>query len=71
MYVTGPGHTYCWGKAYPNITIFCPNVINSRQDYPLINDVPLDMTNNETYEVLFDFLDEMSSLFRDQYMHLG
>jgi hexosaminidase len=68
----GPGHTYAFGKSHPEIIVNCSNVINKGYfGFPYIDDVPFDMTKNETYEVLFDFLGDMLELFPDPYIHLG
>jgi len=66
-----PGHSYSWGNAYPNIVVMCPNTIYTRTGYPLINDVPLDMTNNQTYDIVRDVIADVSNTFSDKCIHLG
>lgn len=39
--------------------------------YPNINDACFDMTNSRTYEVFGDVLTELSSVFPDDFLHLG
>lgn len=36
-----------------------------------INNIPLDPTNEHTYDVLKGFLMEMTTLFPDEFLHLG
>jgi len=38
---------------------------------PNVNNVPLDMTNPNVYEVVETILGEMRKLFKDQYFHHG
>lgn len=66
-----PGHSYSWGHAYPDITLTCSNLIQRGKDYPRINNVPLDMTNPNTYQIVNDVIKEVSALFPDQFLHLG
>jgi len=60
-----PGHAASWGKAYPNITTYCPTLMAN------INNIPLDPSNPFTFQVLEGFLGDMVSRFPDQTMHLG
>jgi hexosaminidase len=70
--VDTPGHTYSWGRAFPNIIANCSKYISSRSiTYPQINSIPLDLTKDETYEVLKDVLQETAVLFKDEFIHLG
>jgi len=60
-----PGHAASWGRAYPNITVYC-------QDYESnVNNIPLDPTQPFTYQLVQNFLLEMATLFPDAYVHLG
>jgi hexosaminidase len=61
-----PGHAASWGVGYPTIVAQCPPSLSGN-----INNVPLNPTQNLTYEVLSGLLTDMSALFPDQYMHLG
>jgi hexosaminidase len=60
-----PGHSASWGKGDPSLTVSCP------QYQANINNIPLDPTQPHTYQVLTEFLSEMSSLFIDNTLHLG
>lgn len=69
--IDNPGHTYSWGKAYPQIIALCEKFIQSSPTYPEIDSVPLDITNPLTAQVVADVLKEAAQLFPDQYIHLG
>jgi hexosaminidase len=59
-----PGHAASWGKGY-NITVYCPHW-NSN-----INNIPLDPSNPQTFEILDGFLTEMAGRFADDFFHVG
>eukprot|EP01122_Echinamoeba_exundans_P010082 TRINITY_DN3680_c0_g1_i1.p1 TRINITY_DN3680_c0_g1~~TRINITY_DN3680_c0_g1_i1.p1 ORF type:complete len:476 (+),score=89.74 TRINITY_DN3680_c0_g1_i1:513-1940(+) len=69
--IDNPGHTYSWGKGYPQIIALCEKLIQSSNTYPEINSVPLDITNPLTAQVVADVLTEAASMFPDEYIHLG
>jgi len=52
-----PGHSLSWGKGYPELLVPGCNVLNPITNY--------------TYELIEGFLTEMSTLFPDNYIHLG
>ena len=62
-----PGHSASWGFGIPNITANCPKVSEKN-----INNVALNPTNPQTYEVMKAVIDQMmQSGFSDQYYHFG
>jgi len=63
-----PGHS-SFGYSHPEL-VGCPEYYNHPYIYQK-QSVALDPTLNATYEMLGNFLREMSYLFPDQYMHLG
>jgi hexosaminidase len=60
-----PGHAAAWGVGDPSLVVTCPKYSRN------INNIPLDVTKQHTYDVLNGFLNEMVTLFTDQYIHLG
>lgn len=60
-----PGHSYSWGKSDANLVVNCPAYSHN------INNIPLNPTLNNTYEVLTKFFGDMAPLFPDRYMHTG
>jgi hypothetical protein len=69
--IDNPGHTYSWGKGFPQIVALCEKLVQSSNTYPEINSVPLDITNPLTAQVVADVLTETASMFPDDYIHLG
>lgn len=69
--VDTPGHTYSFGKAYPEMIVNCSEFINKVATYPRINSVPLNVTNDDIYDILKDVYQEVAELFDDDYMHIG
>ena len=65
-----PGHAYSWGlsKALSSITVDCPLYANGLGH---VDDVPLDPTNNLTYQVVRGVLSDAAAAFPDNYLHLG
>jgi|MDSY01.1.fsa_nt_gb hexosaminidase len=65
-----PGHAYSWGlsKALADITVDCPLYANGLGH---VDDVPLDPTNDLTYEVVKGVLSDAADAFPDKYLHLG
>ena len=66
-----PGHVFSWGNAFPSIILECSKLISGGKDYAGINNVPLDMTNDLTYQVVSDVITEIAQIFTDEYIHLG
>eukprot|EP01100_Stratorugosa_tubuloviscum_P006204 TRINITY_DN2685_c1_g3_i1.p1 TRINITY_DN2685_c1_g3~~TRINITY_DN2685_c1_g3_i1.p1 ORF type:complete len:525 (+),score=222.79 TRINITY_DN2685_c1_g3_i1:63-1637(+) len=60
-----PGHAYAWGIGYPELIVRCPSY------WYLRDNVPLDPTNDFTYEVIDGLFKEMTQVFTDQYFHIG
>lgn len=69
--VDTPGHTYSFGKAYPEMIVNCSKFINRVVTFPRINSVPLNVTNDEIYDILRDIYHEVAELFEDEFMHIG
>jgi len=65
-----PGHTYSWGKAYPEIILECARLI-TKKGYPGVNNVPFDITNNKTFHVVDSVMGDISKMFTDPFIHLG
>lgn len=66
-----PGHAYSWGKAYPQIILDCANMISRSKGYPGINNVPFDITNNFTYQIVDSVMGDIAQMFSDSFIHLG
>eukprot|EP01125_Pyxidicula_operculata_P020561 TRINITY_DN761_c0_g1_i1.p1 TRINITY_DN761_c0_g1~~TRINITY_DN761_c0_g1_i1.p1 ORF type:complete len:331 (+),score=75.10 TRINITY_DN761_c0_g1_i1:627-1619(+) len=60
-----PGHAASWGVAYPNVTTYCAKYMHN------INNIPLDPTQDFTFQLLQGFFSEMASAFPDAFMHFG
>eukprot|EP01094_Clydonella_sp_ATCC50884_P010127 TRINITY_DN1968_c0_g1_i1.p1 TRINITY_DN1968_c0_g1~~TRINITY_DN1968_c0_g1_i1.p1 ORF type:complete len:548 (+),score=159.09 TRINITY_DN1968_c0_g1_i1:50-1693(+) len=60
-----PGHAYSWGKGYPNLTVSCPNYEAN------INNIPLDPTQQFTYDVILGVMQAVSAHTPDNYWHIG
>ncbi|XP_053617094.1 beta-hexosaminidase subunit beta-like [Plodia interpunctella] len=60
-----PGHTRSWGEAFPNILTQCYEGNKS------VSLGPMDPTKNDTYNILRELLNEVQSLFPDEYFHIG
>jgi hexosaminidase len=61
-----PGHTQSWGPGVPDLLTQCYS-----QDRPDGTFGPIDPTKNTTYLFLEKFMSEQSSVFPDNYLHLG
>lgn len=68
--VDTPGHTYSWRHADPNIILNCAQFV-TRAAYPGINSIAMDMTNDNTYNILRDVYTEVAEIFSDSYLHVG
>lgn len=66
-----PGHTYSFGKSHPEMITDCSNVISRSAGYPGINNVPLNLTNSDIYPLLDKIYGDVSSMFSDDYVHIG
>jgi hexosaminidase len=64
-----PGHATSWLVSHPEIASGPGPYKIERQ--PGIFDPTMDPTNEKTYKLLRVFFHEMSSLFPDEYMHIG
>jgi len=64
-----PGHTYCWGLAFPEITACMGSnwMVNAAE--PPAGQ--LDPTNSLTYQIIGQLIEEMSNVFTDEYWHIG
>jgi len=60
-----PGHAYSWGFGYPQLVVNCPKYESN------INNIPLDPTQDFTYDVISSLFTEMSTLFTDNCFHIG
>ena len=64
-----PGHSAAWLVAYPELNSGTqPEGI--RREFG-ISDIALDPTRDETYQFIGKFLREMTTVFPDQYIHVG
>lgn len=64
-----PGHSTAWLVAYPELASgSVPTGI--RREFG-VSDFVLDPTQEATYQFIEQFLSEMSTIFPDQYMHIG
>ncbi|KAJ3648007.1 hypothetical protein Zmor_019844 [Zophobas morio] len=59
-----PGHTLSWGLGQPDLLTAC-------YDVPQLEWGPINPTRNSTYAFMFKLLDEIKSVFKDKYTHLG
>lgn len=64
-----PGHAYSLGLAYPNVTVSCPEKLNT--DIGPINVVPIDPTSSQALHIVKILLNEFESLFLDTFLHVG
>ena len=63
-----------WGVGYPFLTMNCstPNCLTPQGKYSdPCNDFPFDATSNQVYAFLNNFIGEISSVFPDNYLHMG
>ncbi len=64
-----PGHSAAWLFAYPELASgTTPTGI--RREFG-VSDFAMDPTRDETYKFLTRFLTEMTTIFPDQYLHIG
>lgn len=62
-----PGHTYSWGLGYPDLLTQCYS-----GPYPINGYLgPINPASNYTYDFLRTFFQEVLTVFRDKYVHLG
>lgn len=66
-----PGHTYSIGKSFPEMIVNCKNVIEETSGFPNINSVALNLTNENLYQFLDTIYGELSTLFTDEFIHIG
>lgn len=65
-----------WGKGYPFLTMNCSNHIIECRDLENYytdpcSDFPFDATNDKVYDFLNSFINEISGVFLDNYLHMG
>jgi hexosaminidase len=60
-----PGHAASWGVGYPEITAKCPSYASN------INNIPLDPTNEKTFQIIEQVISAAVKVFPDQFMHFG
>lgn len=66
-----PGHTYSFGKSHPEMIVNCSKFIQASKMYPGINNVALNLTNPDIYDLLYLVYGDIANLFSDDYMHVG
>jgi hypothetical protein len=70
-----PGHTAAIGQAYPDLIADCYDWLTAHYDselrWSMWDSVALDVTKQETKDFVEDVMNEMSSLFPDQYFHVS
>jgi len=59
-----PGHTRSWGVSHPEILTKCYDAFIGKLG-------PIDPTKETTYTFVNNLLDELKSVFPDQYFHIG
>ncbi|EFA05959.1 putative beta-hexosaminidase fdl-like Protein [Tribolium castaneum] len=59
-----PGHTLSWGLGNPDLLTDCHNV-------PQLKWGPINPIKNTTYDFIFKLFEEIKSVFKDEYTHLG
>ncbi len=69
MEIDVPGHSYSFGKGYPEIVANCPSYAAN------INNIPLNPASEQTFQVLEGIIKQLSQLFGEdndsRYMHFG
>ena len=60
-----PGHAASWGVGDPSLTVTCPRYSAN------INNIPLNPTNEHTFNVVQGLFSEMTGLFPDHFFHIG
>lgn len=61
-----PGHTQSWGKSMPEFLAAC-----FEGERPNGQFGPIDPSKNQTYTFWKKFIQELSQVFPDNYLHLG
>lgn len=61
-----PGHTQSWGKSMPQLLTACFDGHRANGQFG-----PVDPSKNETYVFWKKFIQELSQVFPDDYLHLG
>ena len=64
-----PGHTTAWLTAYPELAS-APGPYSIERSWGVL-DPCMDPTSQKLYDFLNSFVDEMASLFPDEYFHIG
>jgi len=66
-----PGHASSWGFAYPWLVMNCTKQSDPYDFNDYWADQPLDPTNDLTYDFIDAFFAEMTTIFPDEFYHLG
>lgn len=61
------GHAHSWGKGYPDARSTC----NQLRPPINVNNFPVQPANNITYDIIDAMISDMSSIFPNNYLHLG
>lgn len=67
--VETPGHAASWGYGMPEIVTSCPNFHASLTSQ--LDRIPLDISQNLTYEVVESVVRETAEYVPDQFLHIG
>ncbi|KAN0042539.1 hypothetical protein ACTFIV_005107 [Dictyostelium citrinum] len=60
-----PGHAAAWGIGYPELVATCPEYAAN------VNNIPLDISNPNTFTFIQNLFTEIAPLFLDNYFHTG
>lgn len=66
-----PGHATSWGVSHPELLSGPAGAAYTIEERWGVFDPTMDPSNPALYELLSDFLGEMSALFPDRYLHIG
>lgn len=63
-----PGHTYSWGKGYPEARANCTNLIERTKN---INNGALHLGKEISFALVQAIINQLSDVFKDEFIHLG